>query len=317
MDGTANGVLKLFAGNAQPELARAIAAKLGMGLGAARVRRFADGEISVSIDESVRGCDIFLIQPTCPPVDHRLMELLIMTDAFRRASARRINLVVPYFGYARQDRKARARDPITAKMVANLIACAGADRILIMDLHAEQIQGYFDIPCDHLFGAALLARHFRDNGAWNDPVVVAPDLGAVKRSRRFAQELGAPLVVIDKRRPRPNESEVVQVIGAVEGRNCIVVDDIIDTGGTLSSAAHSLKELGAATVRVAATHGVFSKGSAQLLQQAPIEEMVVLDTILLNDEIRSLAPTVLSTADLLADAILRVHEDRPLAVLFE
>ena len=248
---------KVFAGNSHTELAEEIASIMGKPLGRATVNKFSDGEISVNLWETVRGSDCYIVQSTSDPVNDNLMELLIMIDAMKRASAGRINAIIPYYGYARQDRKAKARDPITAKLVANLLVAAGADRVLTMDLHASQIQGYFDIPVDHLVGMPILAKYFTDQDLEN-VVIVSPDHGSVTRARNMAQPLGAPIAIVDKRRPEPNKSEIMHIIGDIEGKNCILVDDMIDTAGTITNAANALREMGATSVRACATHGVLS-----------------------------------------------------------
>ena len=249
--------LKLFTCNAHPELANEIAELMGIKVGKSTVNKFSDGEIQVSIWESVRDCDVYVVQPTCAPVNDHLMELLIMIDALKRASAGRINAVIPYYGYARQDRKAKARDPITAKLVANLIQAAGADRVISMDLHANQIQGYFDIPVDHLLGLPILTKYFKEKNLDN-VVVVSPDHGSVTRARNMAERLDAPIAIVDKRRPEPNKSEIMNIIGDIDGKNCILLDDMIDTAGTICNAASALIELGAKNVYACATHGVLS-----------------------------------------------------------
>jgi ribose-phosphate pyrophosphokinase len=250
--------MKLFTGNANPALAEEIATYLGIPVGDAQVSRFSDGEINCGIHESVRGVDVFVVQPTCFPVNENLMELLVMIDAFRRASASRINAVIPYYGYARQDRKSRARDPITAKLVSNLIVEAGAQRVVAVDLHANQIQGFFDIPVDHLPGVPTISEYFRTKGLAENAVVLSPDVGGVTRARDLAAKLGAPLAIVDKRRPAPNVSEVMNVIGDVQGKSVIVIDDIIDTAGTLCTAADVMMDKGAREVYACCTHGVFS-----------------------------------------------------------
>ena len=309
------GRLKLFAGTATRELAQEIADHLGLALGAAEVGRFSNGEIRVLIHENVRGADVFVLQSTCDPVNDALMELLIMIDAFRRASARRITAVIPFYGYARQDRKTRGREPITAKLVANLITTAGADRVLSMDLHAGQIQGFFDIPVDHLTAAPLLAGYFAEKGL-KDVVVVSPDPGGVTRARDMADRLGVPFAILDKRRPEPNVAEVLNVVGDVAGRHAVIVDDMIDTAGTVAEGARFLRRLGARAVYVAATHPVLSGAAVERLLGSPLEEIVITNTIPLR-----LSPvperfTVLSVAPLFAEAILRIHEDLSVSRLF-
>ena len=274
---------KIFTGNSNPAFAEEIAEIMGKPLGKATVTKFSDGEISVNIWESVRGLDIYIVQATSNPVNDNLMELLIMIDAMKRASAGRINAIIPYYGYARQDRKAKARDPITAKLVANLIVAAGADRVLTMDLHANQIQGYFDIPVDHLLGMPILAKYFQDMHL-EDPVVVSPDHGSVTRARNMAQYLNCPIAIIDKRRPEPNKSEIMNIIGNIENKNCIIVDDMIDTAGTICNAANAIKELGAKSVRAAATHPILSGPAVERIEASAIEELILLNTVPLPEE---------------------------------
>ena len=309
--------MKLFTGNANPCLAKEVADHLGMSLAKANVAHFSDGEISVEIHESVRGVDVFAIQPTCTPGNENLMELLIMMDAFRRASAGRINAVIPYFGYGRQDRKSRARDPITAKLVSNLIVEAGADRVVTVDLHATQIQGFFDIPVDHLPGVATLAEHFKAKQLGDKAVVVSPDVGGVTRARDLAARLGAPLAIVDKRRPAPNVSEVMNVIGEVEGKSVILIDDIIDTAGTVCTSAEVMMQKGAKEVFVCCTHPVFSGPAMERLAKAPFKEIIVTNTIPVSKEERLPNLTVLSIAPLIGEALLRIHEDLSVSKLFE
>ncbi len=311
--------IKIFAANASPELAKAVADKLGLPLGKSEVKQFSDGEISVSIGETVRGSDVFIIQSTSNPVNDNIMEMLIMMDAFKRSSAGRITAVIPYFGYARQDRKAKSRDPISAKLVADLLAAAGADRVLTMDLHAPQIQGFFDIPVDHLVGAPLLASYFVDKfkEKHDDLVVVSPDLGSVTRARNFAAKLDAPLAIVDKRRPKANSCEVMNIIGDVRDKRLIILDDMVDTGGSLCNAAKALIEIGGAKeVTAAATHGVLSGPAIERLQESPIKELVLLDTIQLPEEKRIDKIKILPTATVFAKAIERIYEDQPLSTLF-
>jgi len=310
-----NDRLKVFAGNANPELAQEIADHLGMALGEVEVDRFSNGEIRVLINESVRGTDVFIIQPTCTPVNDSLMELLIMIDAFKRASAGRVTAVIPFYGYARQDRKTRGREPITAKLVANLITTAGADRVLTVDLHAGQIQGFFDIPVDHLSSVPLLAEYLRGRGLGDNLIVVSPDPGGVPRARDLARHLKAPIGIIDKRRPAPNVSEVLNVIGEVEGRTAILVDDIIDTAGSITQGAQALKDLGACNIYACATHPVLSGPAWERLNNSPIEELIVTNTIPVNGKREKL--TVLSMAHLLGEAILRIHQDLSVSKLFD
>lgn len=312
--------IKVFTANSHPELAKEIADILGLPVGKSSVSTFSDGEISVNIKETVRGCDVFIVQSTCSPVNNNLMELLIMIDAFKRASAGRINAVIPYYGYARQDRKAKSRDPITAKLVANLLTAAGADRVLTMDLHAAQIQGYFDIPVDHLLGAPILANYFLDKGLGDrdDVVVVSPDLGSVTRARKFADKLNAPIAIIDKRRPKANVSEIMNIIGDVKDKICILIDDMIDTAGTIANAANALKELGAKNVYACCTHGVLSGPAFERINNSAIEELVMLNTIALPEEkVNQEKFKSLSVAPLLADAIKRIYDDEPLSSLFQ
>lgn len=309
--------MQLFTGNANPCLAEEIAKYLGMPVGDAKVSRFSDGEINCVIDESVRGVDVFVVQPTCSPVNDNLMELLIMIDAFRRASASRINAVIPYYGYARQDRKTKARDPITAKLVSNLIVEAGAQRVVAVDLHANQIQGFYDIPVDHLPGVPTIAEYLKTQGLNQTSEVLSPDVGGVTRARDLAEKLGAPLAIVDKRRPEPNVSEVMNIIGDVEGKSVIIVDDIIDTAGTLCMAAEAMKEKGALKVYGCCTHPVFSGPAIDRLVRAPFEEIVVTNTIPLGEEKRLPNLKVLSVAPLIGEAILRIHEDLSVSKLFE
>jgi len=308
--------LKIFTGNANPELAREIAQYLGVSLGEANVSRFSDGEIQVKINESVRGADVFIVQPTCTPVNEHLMELLVMVDAVRRASARRITAVMPYYGYARQDRKTRARAPITAKLVANLITASGARRVVTMDLHAGQIQGFFDIPVDHLPGVPILAQYFLQQKLDN-VVVVSPDHGGVTRARDLAERIGASLAIIDKRRPEPNVAEIMNIIGEVKNKKVIMIDDIIDTGGTIVQGAEVLKEWGATEISVCCTHPVLSGPANERLNQAPVKEVVVTNTIPLAAGQCSPKIKVLTVAPLLGEAIIRIHEDLSVSKLFD
>ena len=307
--------IKLFAGNSNRQLAESIAKKLNTELGEIEVDTFSDGEINVHIAETVRGRDLFIIQSTCSPVNDNLMELLIMIDAAKRASAGRITAVVPYFGYARQDRKARSRDPITAKLVANLITAAGADRVLTMDLHAEQIQGFFDIPVDNLLGGPTLYKYFAKQN--NIDVVVAPDLGSVKRSRKVAEKFGVPLAIIDKRRPKPNVSEVMNIIGDVKGKKVILVDDMIDTAGTIVKGAEALKDAGATEIYAGCTHAVLSGPAIERLEKSAITKLVMLDTIALPEEKKIDKFEVLSVADIFAAAIENVYLDKPMSKLYD
>lgn len=307
---------KVFAGNSNDVLAEEIASLMGKPLGRCTVKKFSDGEVSVSIWESVRGCDVFIIQSTCNPVNDNLMELLIMIDAMKRASAGRITAVIPYYGYARQDRKAKARDPITAKLVANMLEAAGADRVLTMDLHAAQIQGYFDIPVDHLLGMPIIQNYFIKKEI-EDLVIVSPDHGSVPRARKMAEPLNCPIAIVDKRRPEPNKSEIMNIIGDVAGKNCIIIDDMIDTAGTISNAANAIKELGAKSVRAAATHAVLSGPAIERLENSAIEELVLLNTMPISEEKIITKMKILSVGPLFADAMTRIHTNDTISKLFE
>ena len=302
--------IKIFACNSNKELAEKIAKDLGLALGDAEVEKFSDGEISVKINETIRGADVYIVQSTSAPVNDNLMELLIMIDAMKRASAGRINAVIPYYGYSRQDRKARARDPISAKLVANLITCAGADRVLTMDLHCAQIQGFFDIPVDHLLGAPLLVKHYHDkfDNDLENIVAVSPDLGSVGRTRNFAEKMNIPLAIIDKRRPKANVSEVMNIIGDIQDKKVILVDDMIDTAGTITNAANALKQRGAQEVFACCTHAVLSGPAIERIEQSAIKELIVLNTIHLPNEKRIAKIKELTVADIFADAINRIHE---------
>jgi ribose-phosphate pyrophosphokinase len=308
--------LKIFTCNSNPKLAEEIASYIGVTLGDSEALQFADGEVRIKLNESVRGCDVFVIQSTCLPVNDNLMELLVMVDALRRASANSINVVIPYYGYARQDRKARSRDPITAKLVAKMIETAGADRVISMDLHATQIQGFFDIPVDHLLGNPILGKYFR-NKALPNITVVSPDHGGVVRARRLADYLSAPLAIIDKRRPEPNVSEVMNIIGDIKGRTAILVDDIIDTAGTMVLAANALMEYGASEVYACSTHPVLSGPAMDRIANSPLKELVVTNTIPLHHTNPSEKIRVLSVAPTIGEAIIRIHEQLPISKLFE
>lgn len=310
--------IKIFSANASKDVAEKIAKELGLSLGKSEINHFSDGEISVSIFESVRGSDVYVVQPTCKPVNTNLMELLIMIDAFKRASAGRITAVLPYFGYARQDRKAKARDPITAKLVADMITAAGADRVLTMDLHAPQIQGFFDIPVDHLLGVPLLAPYFDEKfkDCKDEVVVVAPDLGSVGRARQFSDKMDCPIAIVDKRRPKANVSKVMNVIGDVKGKKVILVDDMIDTAGTLCGAAKALMEKGATEIYACATHGVLSGPAIERIQESCITELIILDTIPLPNHKKIDKIKTLSIAPVFAEAIERIYGDKPVSVLF-
>ena len=312
--------IKIFAGNSHPALAMQIASALGLPLGKATVSHFSDGEISVSISETVRGSDVFLVQSTCEPVNDNLMELLIMIDACRRASAGRITAVIPYFGYARQDRKSKARDPISAKLVANLLTTAGADRILTMDLHATQIQGFFDIPVDNMLGSSVLIPHIagKFGVARDDIVIVSPDLGSVNRARKFTEKLDLPLAIIDKRRPKANVSEVMNIIGDVKGKRVMLIDDLIDTAGTLVHAANALVDKGGATeIYACATHGVLSGPDIERIQNSPIKELTILDTIALPQNKMIDKINILNVAPVFTEAIARIYEEASVSTLFD
>lgn len=308
--------IKIISGNSNIELATKIADIVGVPLSKAEVTTFSDGEIAVNIQESVRGADVFIIQSTCEPVNNHLMEMLILIDACKRASAGRITAVMPYYGYARQDRKAKARDPITAKLVANIIEAAGVDRVLTMDLHANQIQGYFDIPVDHLVGGPILVKHFEKMNI-QDLVIVSPDHGSVARARKFAEYLDAPIAIVDKRRPKDNESEVMNIIGDVDGKNLIILDDMIDTAGTLCNAADGLKAYGAKDIYACCTHPVLSGPAIERIQNSSIKEVIVLDTIPLSERKKIDKITVLSTDEIFASAITKIFDGDSVSVLFE
>jgi ribose-phosphate pyrophosphokinase len=311
--------MKILAGNGNPELAQAIAAYLEIPLTHAAVRRFADEEIFVEIHENVRGEDVFVVQPTAAPANDNLMELLICIDALKRASARRITAVIPYFGYARQDRKSGSRTPISAKLVANLITTAGADRVLSLDLHAGQIQGFFDIPTDNLFAAPVMAADITSRMGTADVMVVSPDVGGVVRARALAKRLGnAPLAIVDKRRERPGESEVMNIIGDVRGRRCILVDDIVDSGGTLCNAAAALLEAGAATVTAYVSHGVLSGGAVARVDGSALAELVVTDSIAATSAVKAAQKIRrITIAPLLAEAMRRTAEESSVSSLFD
>ena len=314
-----NTQVKLFSGNSNPALAEAIAKSLGKELGKCTIKTFSDGEVSVAIDESVRGCDVFVIQSTCAPVNDHLMELLIMADALRRASAGRITAVIPYFGYGRQDRKTKAREPISAKLIANLIETAGYDRVLTMDLHASQIQGFFDIPVDNLLGTSVLLPYFEKMVKAGDPeyAVVAPDFGSVARARKFAERLQLPMAIIDKRRQKANVSEVMNIIGDVKGKRAVIVDDLVDTAGTLCNGAKAIIEVGGATeVYACATHGVLSGPAIERIEQSVIKELVLLDTIALPEEKKIPKITMVPVGPVFAEAIERIYADKPVSPLF-
>jgi len=308
--------LKVFSGRANPKLAQRIAGYLGINLGKMQVSSFSDGETYVKIDDNIRGRDVFLVQPTHPPVNENLMELLIMIDACRRASVQRITAVVPYYGYARQDRKDRPRVPITAKLVANLITTAGADRILTMDLHVDQIQGFFDIKVDHLFATPVIVDYFRKKKLHN-LIILSPDVGGLRRARAYAKVLKVPLAIVDKRRPIANEAEIIHIVGEVKGKQVLIVDDMVDTGGTLLAAAEILMENGAEAVYAACTHPVLSGNALQRIKDSPIKELIVTDTINLDlKEESENKIKVLSVAPLLGEAIKRIHQNRSVSSLF-
>lgn len=309
--------LQVFSGNANPALVRRVCARLEIETSRADVNRFPDGEIDVKIHDDVRGRDVFVVQPTCPPVNDNLMELLLLVDTLRRASASRVTAVIPYYGYARKDRKDEGRVPITAKLVANLLVRAGVDRLVSIDLHAPQIQGFFDIPVDHLYASPVFVDHFEASGLANltDGCIVAPDVGGIKQARAYAKLLGLSLAIVDKRRVSPDRAEAVHVIGDVKGRRCILVDDMISTAGTITQAAAALREHGASEVHVCATHAVFCGPAKQRIEAAPIDSVVVTDTIPKGPG-HPESITVLSVGDLLGDAILRIHQGRSVSKLF-
>jgi ribose-phosphate pyrophosphokinase len=310
--------LKIYALSSNRPLAEKIAEDVGVELGNVSVKKFSDGEIRINIEESIRGDHVYVVQSTSAPSNDHLMETLIMIDALRRASAKTINVVIPYYGYARQDRKARAREPITAKLVANMLTQAGADRILTLDLHAAQIQGFFDIPVDHLLGASLLANWFLDAGLGGDEtVVVSPDHGGVTRARKLAEFLKSPIAIIDKRRPKANVAEVMNIIGNVEGKTAVLIDDLIDTAGTITLAAKALKEQGAKEVYACGTHPVFSGPAIERIEESAIKKMVVTDSIFLPEDKRIEKIEQVSVGSLMGHAIKRIHENRPVSPLFE
>jgi len=307
--------LGLFSGRANPELAKKIAKYLGLPLGKMEINSFSDKEVYVRINENIRGKDVFLLQPTSPPANETLMELLIMIDAFQRASARRITAVIPYYGYGRQDRKDEPRVPITAKLIANLITTAGADRVLTMDLHAAQIQGFFDIKVDHLFAAPVFIDYFARKNL-KELVVLSPDMGGVRRARAYANRLGASLAIIDKRRSAINKAEVVNVVGKVRGKRILIVDDMIDTGGTLMAAVEVLRKKGAQEIYASGTHPVLSGNAYEMIENSSLKELVVTDTIPLRREKVKTKIKVLSVASLLGEAIRRIHENKSVSSLF-
>jgi ribose-phosphate pyrophosphokinase len=307
--------LKILSGTANPALAQAIGRYLGIKLADVEIGRFSDNEIKVIVNESVRGADCFVVQPTCSPANDNLMELLIMVDALMRASADRITAVIPFFGYARQDRKTRGREPITAKLVANLLTTAKVSRILTVDLHAGQLQGFFDLPVDHLSSVPIIADYFQRKGL-TDIVAISPDHGGILRTRELAERLGVPIGIVDKRRPAPNVSDVMNIVGDVEGKTVVMVDDLIDTAGTVTQAAKALIGRGARDVYAACTHAVLSGPAVQRLAESPIKETIVTDTIPLGDKAEGARFSVLTVAPLLGEAILRIHQDLSVSKLF-
>ena len=308
--------LKIFTGNANPALAKEICDYLGLPLGEAFVGRFNNGEVQIMIDESVRGKDVFIIQPTSYPVNDNLMELMVMADALKRASARHITAVVPYYGYARQDRKTRGREPITAKLVANLMQTSGITRLVTIDLHAGQIQGFFDVPVDHLYGASILAKYINEKNL-EDPIVVSPDLGGVTRARDLADRIGAPIAIIEKKRPEPGVAKVMNLIGDVKGKNCIIVDDIVDTAGSLVEGAKALEEFGAKSVTAAVTHAVLTDPASERIANSNINELIVTNTIPLPENCKLENITQLSVAPLLGEAIMRIFHEVSVSNLFD
>ena len=308
--------LKIFTGNANPALAKEICDYLGLPLGEAFVGRFNNGEVQIMIDESVRGKDVFIIQPTSYPVNDNLIELMVMADALKRASARHITAVVPYYGYARQDRKTRGREPITAKLVANLMQTSGITRLVTVDLHAGQIQGFFDVPVDHLYGASILAKYINEKNL-EDPIVVSPDLGGVTRARDLADRIGAPIAIIEKKRPEPGVAKVMNLIGDVKGKNCIIVDDIVDTAGSLVEGAKALEEFGAKSVTAAVTHAVLTDPASERIANSNIKELIVTNTIPLPENCKLENITQLSVAPLLGEAIMRIFHEVSVSNLFD
>lgn len=308
--------LKIFTGNANPALAKEICDYLGLPLGEAFVGRFNNGEVQIMIDESVRGKDVFIIQPTSYPVNDNLMELMVMADALKRASARHITAVVPYYGYARQDRKTRGREPITAKLVANLMQISGITRLVTIDLHAGQIQGFFDVPVDHLYGASILAKYINEKNL-EDVIVVSPDLGGVTRARDLADRIGAPIAIIEKKRPEPGVAKVMNLIGDVKGKNCIIVDDIVDTAGSLVEGAKALKEFGAKSVMAAVTHAVLTDPASERIANSNIKELIVTNTMPLPENCKLDNVTQLSVAPLLGEAIMRIFHEVSVSNLFD
>ena len=309
--------IKLFSLNSNRELAQEIADHLGVELSACSVSKFADGEVNISIDETVRGCSVFVVQPTNNPVNENYMELLVMIDALKRASAKEINVIMPYYGYSRQDRKAAPRQPISAKLMADLLQVAGADRMMCLDLHAAQIQGFFDIPIDNFLALPVLAEYFVEKKL-EDIVVVSPDHGGTTRARKLAEVLDAPLAIVDKRRPKPNQAEVMNLIGDVEGKNCIIIDDMVDTAGTLSIVVSAIKARGAKAVYACCSHGLLSGPACDRLDATPLEELVITNSVKLSEEKKQKYPWIkqLSIAGLLAAGILNIVDDKPVSDLF-
>ncbi|MFN8138461.1 MAG: ribose-phosphate pyrophosphokinase [Fimbriimonadales bacterium] len=323
MDANGNGPwdlsnLKLFSGNAHPELAEHIASFLGVSLGHMMCKTFSDGETQVQVNESARGMDVFLIQPTCCPANENIMELLIMLDAFRRASARRVTVVMPYYGYARQDKKIKPREPVTARLIADLITMAGANRVLTADLHAEQIQGFFNVPVDHLYLGPVIGKHLLAEGYdMKDVVVVSPDVGGVQRARALAEILGKPLAIVVKRRPEPGKVDIMEIIGDVQGKMAIMIDDIIDTGASVVQGAEALLKRGASEVVITGTHAVFSGNAPINLQEGPVKRVIVTDTIPIDHRKRFPKLTVLPCAPVLGEAIRRIHLDQSVSTMFD
>ena len=318
IDRPSTDALRIFAGNAYPALAKQVAEYLGVKIGAMTATKFADGELRVKVEESARGNDVFIIQPTCAPANDHIMELLIMLDAFKRASARRVTVVIPYYGYARQDKKVKPREPITARLIADLISVAGANRVVAIDLHAEQLQGFFNMPVDHLYGGPIISRYLIDQGFKDDGdvVVVSPDVGGVKRAERLAEALGCSFAVIAKRRPEPNKVEVVEIVGRVNGKRCIMIDDMIDTGGSIIGGADALIERGAQEVVATCTHPILSGDAAQRLQASCIKEIICVDTIPIAANKRIEKLTVLPSHELIGEAIRRIHLNESISELF-
>ncbi|MCW5937992.1 MAG: ribose-phosphate pyrophosphokinase [Fimbriimonadaceae bacterium] len=311
--------LRIFCGNSHPELGARLTAYLGTELGRLTLTRFSDGEIRLMVEESARGNDVFILQPTCAPVNDTLMELLIMLDAFRRASARRITVVMPYYGYARQDKKLQPREPITARLVADLIEEAGANRVVCVDLHAEQIQGFFDIPVDHLYAGPVLGRWLKENGYGDsdDVCVVSPDVAGVQRARSLAETLGAPIAIIAKRRPEPNKVDIMEIIGDVNGMRCVIIDDMIDTGGTIIRGAEALRKRGATEVIATGTHAIMSGNAPQSLQDSVLSKVIVTDTVPIPSVKMFPKLSVLPISPLLGEAIVRIHKNESVSGLFE